>query len=200
MAFQTGSQVRPELADADYSGFQNAASIQANAMANFGESIASGIKGYKKKKKDDKIGQAKINRSIAFGESMIEMLGEDHPLSNSIADSLAMNFGANVPFDQAVAATDGLSDTITNMFLMNQQSQGLTTMMTPSGTELLLQGGKVVGKTTPYQMGGNPYGDLINTFSGVTTPTTPTTPIPAAPTPDDLEEEARLLREQGLTQ
>ncbi len=200
MAFQTGSQVRPELSDADYSGFQNAANIQANAMANFGESIASGIEGYKKKKKEDKIGQAKINRSIAFGESMIEMLGEDHPLSNSIADSLAMNFGANVPFDQAVAATEGLSDSITNMFLMSQKSQGLTTMMTPSGTELLMQGGQVVGKTTPYQMGGNPYADLMNSLGGGTTPTTSTTPIPAPLSPEELEEEARLLRESQLNQ
>ena len=89
MAFQSGTTIRPELANADYSGFQNAANIQAESMANFGASIASGIKGYKKKKKEEKIGQAKINRSIAFGESMIDMLGKTIPwLTASLIHSL----------------------------------------------------------------------------------------------------------------
>ncbi len=195
MAFQSGSQVRPELNNADYSGFQNAANIQAESMANFGASIASGIKGYKKKKKDEKIGQAKINRSIAFGESMIDMLGEDHPLSDSIADALAMNFGAEVPFDQAVAATDNLSTEITNMFLMNQKTQAPTVTNLPGGGQVVNVGGeqKVI---TPYQMGvgGNPYAAMMGLIDN------PPTNIPAPPTADDLEEEARLMREAGLNQ
>jgi len=167
MAFQSGTQIRPELANADYSGFQNAANIRANAMANFGESIASGIKGYKKRKKEEKIGQAKINRSIAFGESMIDMLGEDHPLADSIADQLAMNFGENVPFEQKIAATEGLSTEITNMFLMNQKTQDITTMMTPAGTEVMMRGGEVIGKTTPYQQsaGGGGFDAIRGLFN-----------------------------------
>tara|TARA_R110002153_G_scaffold23556_2_gene76171 strand:+ start:1505 stop:2077 length:573 start_codon:yes stop_codon:yes gene_type:complete len=158
MAFQTGTTVDPRLGQLDYSGFARAGEIEGQAMAQAGASIASGIKGYKKKKKEEKIGQAKINRSIAFGESMIDMLGEDHPLSDSIADSLAMSFGENVPFEQKIAATEGLSTEITNMFLMNQKTQDITTMMTPAGTEVMMRGGEVIGKTTPYQQsagGGN---------------------------------------------
>ena len=34
MAFQAGTQIRPELAQADYSGFVNAANIRAQAMMN----------------------------------------------------------------------------------------------------------------------------------------------------------------------
>lgn len=197
MAFQAGTRVDPRLMQADYSGFARAGEIEGQAMANIGQSVASGIEGYKKKKKEEKIGQAKINRSIAFGESMIEMLGEDHPLSDSIADSLAMNFGANVPFDQAVAATDGLSDSITNMFLMSQQSQPPTVTNLPGGGQVVNVGGKnqVI---TPYQMGmgSNPYEDLIRSIDGGTTPVTP----PPALTPEELEEEARLMRQAQLNQ
>ena len=187
MGFQSGSQIRPELANADYSGFQNAANIQGEAMANFGASIASGIKGYKKKKKDEKIGQAKINRSIAFGESMIDMLGEDHPLSDSIADSLAMSFGENVPFEQRIAATEGLSTEITNMFLMNQKNEAPTYSPIPGGGYIANFGGKQQ-IITNRDMGvvDSPLSGYFNDNP---------TPTPSAPTPEELEEEARLMRE-----
>mgnify|MGYP000432498720 CR=1 FL=1 len=190
MAFQSGTTIRPELANADYSGFQNAANIQAESMANFGASIASGIKGYKKKKKEEKIGQAKINRSIAFGESMIDILGEDHPLSDSIADSLAMSFGENVPFEQRIAATEGLSTEITNMFLMSQRNQAPTFTPGPNGGQIV----NINGENkyySPYQMEGRgsgyeAFGRMLNDNP---------TPTPSAPTPEELEEEARLMRE-----
>jgi len=195
MAFQSGTTVDPRLMQADYSGFARAGEIQGQAMANIGQSISSGIEGYKKKKKDDKIGQAKINRSIAFGESMIEMLGEDHPLANSIADTLAMNFGAEVPFDQKVAATDGLSTSITNMFLMSQKNQAPTYQPGPEGGMVVTVGGEPK-YFSPYHMGkgDDPYGALMRSLDGGTTP------IPAPPTPEELEEEARLMREAQLNQ
>ena len=56
MGFQTGTTIRPELGNADYSGFANAATIQANAMANLGSQIGDAITAYgvKKQKKDEK--------------------------------------------------------------------------------------------------------------------------------------------------
>lgn len=50
MAFQVGTQIRPELANADYSGFANAANIQAQSMMNLGQQIAGGIEKYQKNK------------------------------------------------------------------------------------------------------------------------------------------------------
>ena len=52
MAFQAGTPVDPRLMQADYSGFANAASIRANALANLGQQIGQGIEKYKKKKQD----------------------------------------------------------------------------------------------------------------------------------------------------
>ena len=53
MAFQAGTTIRPELGNADYSGFANAASIQANSLAQLGATIGSAIQvaGEKKKEK-----------------------------------------------------------------------------------------------------------------------------------------------------
>ena len=52
MAFQAGSRIRPELGNADYSGFANAASIQANSLAQLGATIGSAIKKHKVNKEE----------------------------------------------------------------------------------------------------------------------------------------------------
>ena len=52
MAFQAGTKVDPRLMQADYSGFANAASIQANALSKLGAQIGQGIEKYYKKKQD----------------------------------------------------------------------------------------------------------------------------------------------------
>jgi len=52
MGFQTGSHIRPELGNADYSGFANAANIRAQAMSDLGAQIGGAIKEYSKKKEE----------------------------------------------------------------------------------------------------------------------------------------------------
>lgn len=196
MAFLSGSTIRPELANADYSGFTNAANIQANAMANFGQSIASGIEGYRERKKEKTAGRAKIKRAEALGDSMIAMFQDNNPgLANNIADIMSMNFDESISLDQRIEATDGFEQSLMNMFLMNQQSQPPTVTNLPGGGQVVKFGGKSQ-VITPYQMGmgPDPYGALMSSLGGGTTP------IPAPPTPEELEEEARLMREAGLNQ
>ena len=50
MAFQTGSQVRPELADADLSGFARAGESIGAALANLGSAIGGAIEKHQEKK------------------------------------------------------------------------------------------------------------------------------------------------------
>lgn len=50
MGFQAGTQVNPSLGNADYSGFTNAANIQAQALSNFTQQIGEGIQNYQKNK------------------------------------------------------------------------------------------------------------------------------------------------------
>ena len=52
MAFQVGSQIRPELGDADFSGFARAAEIQANTLAQLGATIGGAIQERAEKKKE----------------------------------------------------------------------------------------------------------------------------------------------------
>jgi hypothetical protein len=55
MAFQTGTQIRPELAQADYSGFVNAASIRAQSLADLGAQIGGAIKASNEKKEKSRL-------------------------------------------------------------------------------------------------------------------------------------------------
>jgi len=50
MAFQVGSQIRPELGNADYSGFVRAAEIQASTLAQLGSAIGGAIQDHQAKK------------------------------------------------------------------------------------------------------------------------------------------------------
>ena len=60
MAFQAGTQIRPELANADYSGFVNAASIRAQSLADLGAQIGGAIKARSEKKE-----KARLNKQAA---------------------------------------------------------------------------------------------------------------------------------------
>ena len=52
MAFQTGTRVDPRLGALDFSGFTNAANIQAQALSNLGATIGGAIAANKEKKKE----------------------------------------------------------------------------------------------------------------------------------------------------
>ena len=70
MAFQSGSTIRPELGNADYSGFARAAEIQASALSNLGAQIGQGIEKYQKKKKeaaDNKASVEFLRKTGVFG-------------------------------------------------------------------------------------------------------------------------------------
>jgi hypothetical protein len=65
MAFQAGSRIRPELGNADFSGFANAATIQANSLAQLGATIGSAIQVAGEKKKEKALG--KQAQEMVFG-------------------------------------------------------------------------------------------------------------------------------------
>jgi len=60
MAFQTGTQVRPELGRADVSGFARAGMITGQALANLGAQIGGAIQANKEKKAN-----AQLSKSAA---------------------------------------------------------------------------------------------------------------------------------------
>ena len=80
MAFLSGSTIRPELANADFSGFANAATIRANALANLGATIGSAIKKHKVNKEEklfndnvDDFLSTNSQKETTLGESLREL-------------------------------------------------------------------------------------------------------------------------------
>ena len=71
MAFQAGSRIRPELGNADFSGFANAATIQANALANLGKQIGEGIEKYKENKDITIAGLASLEGQVAADPTLL---------------------------------------------------------------------------------------------------------------------------------
>lgn len=61
MAFQVGTRVRPELADADLSGFARAAEIQASTLAQLGAAIGGAIQDHQAKKAKKQEQQVTLN-------------------------------------------------------------------------------------------------------------------------------------------
>lgn len=69
MAFQAGSRIRPELANADFSGFARAAEIQANTLAQLGATIGGAIAASKQKKQDKALSEQAANLVFSFANA-----------------------------------------------------------------------------------------------------------------------------------
>ena len=121
MAFQTGSQIRPELGNADYSGFTNAANIRANALANLGEQIGGAIESYgikKEKKANQKLRYESIlpyttqQFGAEEGEKMAQQFALDPALTSQVMQFATIQKDQEV-LDKALAVstnTDGTTD------------------------------------------------------------------------------------------
>ena len=78
MAFQAGSTIRPELANANFSGFSRAAEIQvknaeirASALANLGKQIGDGIQKYRENKDITIAGLASLEGQVAADPTLL---------------------------------------------------------------------------------------------------------------------------------
>jgi hypothetical protein len=73
MAFQAGSRIRPELGNADYSGFARAAEIQANSQAQLGSQLGAAIGGAiaasKQKKQEKALSEQAANLVFSFANA-----------------------------------------------------------------------------------------------------------------------------------
>jgi len=73
MAFQVGTRVRPELGNADFSGFARAAEIQANTQAQLGAQLGAAIGGAiaanKQKKQEKVLSEQAANLVFSFAKA-----------------------------------------------------------------------------------------------------------------------------------
>jgi hypothetical protein len=113
MAFQVGSQVRPELGRADVSGFARAGEYYGQAMANLGEQIGNAVTKYavnKQKKEDKKLRYESIlpYTTSMFGaeegEKMAQTFSNDPKLGAQILEFAGMQQD-QAALQQAVAVS-----------------------------------------------------------------------------------------------
>ena len=119
MAFQAGTQIRPELANADYSGFVNAANIRAQAMMNLGEQIGGAITKYQvnKQKKEEQEGLYKAILPYATQYSS----------SAEEADSLAKAFSKDPKIGAQILQFAGLekdTQSLNQAIAVNTDTEG----------------------------------------------------------------------------
>ena len=120
MAFQAGTKVDPRLMQADYSGFANAASIRANALANLGEQIGGAIESYgikKEKKANQKLRYESIlpyttqQFGAEEGEKMAQQFALDPALTSQVMEFAARQNDQQA-LDQALAVRTNTDGTI----------------------------------------------------------------------------------------
>ncbi len=95
MAFQSGTQIRPELANADLSGFQRAAEINAQMLAQLGQDIGRAIQGYREGKIKKKRGEQRqfvvgellkdqgVDITTEDGQGLVKALSKNEDLFNT---------------------------------------------------------------------------------------------------------------------
>lgn len=71
MAFQRGTQVRPELGALDFSGYARAAQVNAQMLAELGQNVATTIDRYKQKKEE--------KQELENAVTIISRMAEDNP-------------------------------------------------------------------------------------------------------------------------
>ena len=76
MAFQTGTRVDPRLGALDFSGFTNAATIQAQGMAQMGAAIGGAIQASKQKKQDKALNEAASAMVLNYAKANPEAGGQ----------------------------------------------------------------------------------------------------------------------------
>lgn len=102
-----GAGVDPRLFVQDYSGFANAGAMQGQAMANLGQSIASGIEGFQEKKKE----QANIERQIKKADNVAKAISDLVPdLAPTIEALRAQLMDLNLPQNDRLAIAEGIGD------------------------------------------------------------------------------------------
>ena len=156
MAFQAGSRIRPELGNADFSGFANAATIQANSLAQLGATIGGAIQVRAEKKKEKAL--SKQAKEMLFG-----MVKNKPELANFFGLPEDFTLDDMTPFVDVMGAKPALAlITQLNMASMEaretvrpsvKDAQNLeeyvATLTSPKGNDLVIRNGMIYDQDFP---------------------------------------------------
>lgn len=105
-----GSGINPESFKQDYSGFTNAAAMQAQGIANLGQSIGGAIQDYGKIKKQQQQDERDVQKSKSVAKAIGDLIPELKP---TLQNSLMLLDNKELPLSQRKAEADAISDILT---------------------------------------------------------------------------------------
>lgn len=105
-----GSGINPESFKQDFSGFANAAAIQAQGIANLGQSIGGAIQDYGKIKKQQQQDERDVQKSTSVAKAIGDLVPELKP---TLENSLMLLNNKEIPLSQRKAEADAISDILT---------------------------------------------------------------------------------------
>ena len=181
MAFQQGSTIDPRLMQMDYSGFTNAASIQADSQRELGKNISDAIGTYTDIKKEDKALAQKVKSSLALTDSLMENLDPDQ--ADQLA-RLATESGVNDPRLSIRERAQAAESFGANLSAIMRSIQGdeITFEQGPGGLTVVRQGKEAIKVVPP-----DPMAKFYDQFTG-------------NETPEQLAERQRLIAERSALQ
>ena len=156
MAFQAGSTIRPELGNADYSGFANAATIQANSLAQLGATIGSAIQVAGEKKKEKAL--SKQAQEMVFGMLKKEPeqanffgLPEDFTLADvkPIVDVIGVKPSIALVMQLNMASMKAGQTELPSVKDTQNFKEYVATLTSPKGNDLVVRGGMLYDEDFP---------------------------------------------------
>ena len=156
MAFQAGSRIRPELGNADFSGFANAATIQANSLAQLGATIGSAIQVAGEKKKEKAL--SKQAQEMVFGmlkkdpqQAAFFGLGEDFTVADvkPIVDVIGVKPSIALMMQLNMASMKAGQTELPSVKDTQNFKEYVATLTSPKGNDLVVRGGMLYDEDFP---------------------------------------------------
>lgn len=199
-----GSGINPESFKQDYSGFANAAAMQAQGIANLGQSIGGAIQDYGKFKKQ----QQQDERDVQKSKSLAKAIGDLVPdLKPALKSSLELIDNKEIPLSQRKAEADAISDILTLGIgaITNKQKLDLERSQIEAATnEANARAANKPMTLAEIAMGGGKQQVMLDPVTGIAKPITmqgfegqPQQTSPLSNLPQPLQRYAKTFEEAG---
>lgn len=128
MAFQTGSQINPALGRIDYTPYMQGAVAGAQSIgqgiASLGQSVASGIEEYAKRKKENKMMEASLKANINSLEGLSKIASSLSPQAQEQFNSTMHQLNdPSVPLTDKVALSEAAQKTVGELINFGMQEK-----------------------------------------------------------------------------
>lgn len=199
-----GSGINPESFKQDYSGFANAAAMQAQGIASLGQSIGGAIQDYGKFKKQQQQDERDVQKSKSVAKAIGDLIPELKP---TLQNSLMLLDNKELPLSQRKAEADAISDILTLGIgaITNKQKLDLERSQIEAATnEAKARAANKPMTLAEIAMGGGKQQVMLDPVTGIAKPITiqgfegqPQQTSPLSNLPQPLQPYAKTFEEAG---